>query len=160
MSFVDSLDSVLMLYAYASPSRSTPDGKLGLFYCQKTESQETDPETRPLLDEVSHHDDDDEAALQGEYSDIPNQVMDKKSNVMSSLSITLTALSILVAIRYVSNHSQREWYLAKFLSISVIEIMSMIGENCKSCSEAAEADDGGGFTGAWWRAWAKVSEHL
>lgn len=33
----------------------------------------------------------------------------------------------------------------------------MIGENCQRCSDAAEAEDGGGFAGAWWRFWAKVS---
>ena len=97
MSFVDSLDSVLMLYAYASPSRSTPDGKLGLFHSAKTESQETDPESRPLLDEQSRHGD--EVALPGVSVDVPNEVIDKKLNVMSTLSIILTVLSIVVAIR-------------------------------------------------------------
>lgn len=41
-------------------------------------------------------------------------------------------------------------------SISVIEVMGLIGENCVSCREAADAEGGGGFAGAWWRAWAKV----
>jgi len=42
-------------------------------------------------------------------------------------------------------------------SISTIEIMGLIGEKCQSCKEAAEAEDGGGIAGAWWRAWAYVS---
>lgn len=42
-------------------------------------------------------------------------------------------------------------------SISIIEIMGLIGENCRSCKEAAEADDGGGLAGSWWRAWGYVS---
>jgi hypothetical protein len=48
MSLVDSLDSVLMLYAYASPSRSTPEGKLGLFQAPKLEIGETDERERLL----------------------------------------------------------------------------------------------------------------
>jgi high-affinity nickel-transport protein len=36
--------------------------------------------------------------------------------------------------------------------------MSLIGETCQSCREAAEAEDGGGVEGAWWRAWAFVSD--
>ena len=35
--------------------------------------------------------------------------------------------------------------------------MGLIGDNCKKCKEAAEAPDGGGLAGAWWRGWAKVS---
>jgi nickel/cobalt transporter (NiCoT) family protein len=34
--------------------------------------------------------------------------------------------------------------------------MGLIGDNCKSCQEAADADDGGGLAGSWWRAWARV----
>jgi len=35
--------------------------------------------------------------------------------------------------------------------------MGLIGEKCQSCKEAAEADDGGGLAGSWWRAWGYVS---
>ena len=45
------------------------------------------------------------------------------------------------------------------LSISSIEIMGLIGENCAKCTEAAEDPNGGGLAGSWWRAWAKVSPH-
>ena len=41
-------------------------------------------------------------------------------------------------------------------SISLIEIMGLIGENCTKCTEAAEDPNGGGLAGSWWRAWAKV----
>jgi len=44
------------------------------------------------------------------------------------------------------------------ISISIIEIMGLIGENCKSCRESAEAEDGGGLGGSWWRAWETVSQ--
>jgi high-affinity nickel-transport protein len=75
---------------------------------------------------------------------------------MSSLSITLTALSIIVALRSVSCFLT-EFELQLSCSISIIEVMSLIGEKCQSCKEAAEAEDGGGLAGAWWRAWAFVS---
>ena len=47
-----------------------------------------------------------------------------------------------------------------FVSISLITILSLIGENCRKCREAAEADDGhgGGLAGGWWRAWAAASD--
>lgn len=35
--------------------------------------------------------------------------------------------------------------------------MGLIGENCRKCREAAEAEDGGGLAGSWWRGWAKAS---
>jgi len=34
--------------------------------------------------------------------------------------------------------------------------MGLIGDNCKSCQDAANDPDGGGLAGAWWRGWAKV----
>jgi hypothetical protein len=44
-------------------------------------------------------------------------------------------------------------------SISLITIMSLIGQECASCVKAAEADGGhgGGLAGRWWRGWAAVS---
>jgi high-affinity nickel-transport protein len=122
MSFVDSLDSVMMLYAYASPSRSTPEGKIGLFQSTKIELDEEadrlalrpsstlisdsggdgnpteDGKARimdnmpilPVLEEI-------EPSSSGSGPDI--QAIDKKKHVISSLSVTLTALSIIVALR-------------------------------------------------------------
>lgn len=39
--------------------------------------------------------------------------------------------------------------------------MGLIGENCKACREAAEAEDGhgGGLAGSWWRAWATANDN-
>ncbi len=64
---------------------------------------------------------------------------DVKTNAMSMLSIILTLMSILVAF-----------------SISLITIMGLIGERCAQCTAAANAKDGGGLAGSWWRAWARV----
>jgi high-affinity nickel-transport protein len=158
MTLVDSLDSVLMLYAYASPSRSTAEGKIGLFQ-QKPETTPSDgAESQPLLEENNSID----AYLSptssriSQATDLPDVVINNKLNVMSSLSITLTALSIMVALRWVPSLPLREEH-SLMISISVIEVMGMIGEICISCSEAADSPDGGGLTGAWWRFWAKVS---
>lgn len=41
-------------------------------------------------------------------------------------------------------------------SISLIEIMGLIGDNCTQCQDAANDPDGGGLAGSWWRAWARV----
>jgi high-affinity nickel-transport protein len=38
-------------------------------------------------------------------------------------------------------------------SISLIEILGLIGENCSSCLAAQEH---GGLAGGWWNAWAQV----
>jgi hypothetical protein len=43
-------------------------------------------------------------------------------------------------------------------SISLIEIMGLIGENCVPCQAAAEDPEGGGLAGSWWRFWASVSD--
>ena len=133
MSFVDSLDSVLMLYAYASPSRSTPEGKIGLFQSTKIElDEEADrlvlEEAHPdLTNEVIDHDlaTQENSAPVDKTKDNKSQVMDSlpvlptlnmngasqsrigpdtqaidtKKQVISSLSVTLTALSIIVALR-------------------------------------------------------------
>jgi high-affinity nickel-transport protein len=133
MSFVDSLDSVLMLYAYASPSRSTPEGKIGLFQSAKIElDEEADRlvhEDTPLDSTTGIMNDDiatpEEPAPIDKTKDSKSQMMeslpvlptldmnegsssqsgpdtqaiDTKKQVISSLSVTLTALSIIVALR-------------------------------------------------------------
>jgi hypothetical protein len=90
-----------MLYAYASPSRSTPEGKLGFFQMVKAEAEQSE-ETEALLrsgDAAPSY-----AAVrdesEGTFDDTGiNQKVDTKLHVMSSLSITLTTLSIIVALR-------------------------------------------------------------
>jgi len=37
--------------------------------------------------------------------------------------------------------------------------MGLIEEHCSQCAAAAEAKDGGGLAGAWWRSWANVSNN-
>jgi high-affinity nickel-transport protein len=135
MSLVDSLDSVLMLYAYASPQRNSPEGKLSVFYRSENAlpplispihpRQDTGEEAVTVLptDEEVEVDVDRgkktgpkcdanvTAKAEGEptvpLGDMDAQpmdyharkVMDAKASTMSSLSITLTVLSIIVALR-------------------------------------------------------------
>lgn len=107
MSFVDSLDSVLMLYAYASPSRSSPEGKMGLFQTSTSkvhderDSIPTGEQTGLLGNEEGSIGYDSLASPEGLDSGLDAKQDDNKTQVMSSLSITLTALSIIVALRYV-----------------------------------------------------------
>jgi high-affinity nickel-transport protein len=133
MSFVDSLDSVLMLYAYASPSRSTPEGKIGLFQSTKIKlDEESDrlvlqethisPTTGTVENDIPIREDSapidktkdsksqvmeslpvlptlDMNEASPSHSGTDTQAIDTKKQVISSLSVTLTALSIIVALR-------------------------------------------------------------
>jgi len=130
MSFVDSLDSVLMLYAYASPSRSTPEGKIGLFQSRKIKlDEEADrlvleeapqsPTSANMEDNIAIREDSApiDNSKDGKLDSLPvlptldmneaspshsrpdTQAIDSKKQVISSLSVTLTALSIIVALR-------------------------------------------------------------
>lgn len=123
MTLVDSADSVLVLYSYAGLP-STPSWSL----VTRTKPQEN------VGNEVTDTDRKDDVSR---AQTIPHDQV--KMNAMSTLSITLTLMSILVAF-----------------SISLITIMGLIGERCSQCAAAANAKDGGGLAGSWWRAWARV----
>lgn len=148
MTLLDSVDSIIMLYSYTA----FPEHSWKLFEKTRTTNREvahetTNPEARPApptekgdLKEVDRE--------KGPEGDLvvetdPNTavVMRAKTNVMSNLSIALTILSILLAF-----------------TISLITIISLIGENCSQCVAAAEAEDGGGLAGSWWRGWANAAE--
>ncbi|KAF8170928.1 NicO-domain-containing protein [Pholiota molesta] len=134
MTLIDSADSILMLYSYSGfPERGFRIFSTG------DKKEITDPEKNDFgLQEVPQ--------LPSSV-DEDNRSMDRdmrlKINAMSGLSILLTLMSILVAF-----------------SISLITIMSLIGDQCSPCSAAAEADNGhgGGLAGHWWRAWATASD--
>lgn len=93
-------------------------------------------------------------------SDLNSSALERTTRVklhtMSNLSIVLTLVSILVAFRcdtLVSSPRAMSQFLGG--SISLITIMSLIGEQCGPCQKAAMATDGG-LAGSWWRGWAKV----
>ncbi|TDL23298.1 NicO-domain-containing protein [Rickenella mellea] len=174
MSLVDSADSVLMLYSYAGfPERSWAifEKRDGIAITTNSISETTDSRT-PVMNcatvvteiptlEQSPGDSTDIAERNADR-DVPSASSPKtsieaecippsdeekkrlllvKQHTMSNLSVILTLISILVAF-----------------SISLITIMGLIGDNCAPCRDAADAPDGGGLAGRWWRAWAKAND--
>lgn len=174
MTLVDSTDSILMLYSYSGfterswtlfeqsdapnlvvatsvvevqrdlPLRPEDTQSLDATALQKTTTNKSDPESFPSPDHLS--------TITPNLNATPPVNMNRdsraasdtraKMNVMSGLSIILTLMSILVAF-----------------SISLITIMGLIGENCRSCRAATEAKNGGGLAGSWWRGWAKANNN-
>ncbi|KDQ11070.1 hypothetical protein BOTBODRAFT_190028 [Botryobasidium botryosum FD-172 SS1] len=177
MTLVDSVDSVLMLYSYSGfPERGlalfrrplgTPDQEHGtsagidhdlpesssIQSPSSTQHLANRPPSSPQATPVAppgpgaeswSPQDREEAQntkVNAEIDPTRNKLV--KENTMSGLGIILTLLSILVAF-----------------SISIITIMGLIGDNCRPCKEAAEAEDGhgGGLAGRWWRGWAKAND--
>lgn len=184
MSLVDTLDSILMLYAYAQPDLKvnrrfklfTRDHGLPAYSAteplvqaeplspttsglassrevervnsrptadvERVNSRDSDSKTKPTSPPIEAHA---ETIVKINPTDPRDErtqrVLAAKTATMSSLSISLTLLSIVVA-----------------LSISLIEIVGLIGENCAKCTEAAEDPEGGGLAGSWWRAWARAND--
>ncbi|KAL1753727.1 high-affinity nickel-transport protein-domain-containing protein [Schizophyllum commune] len=172
MTFIDSLDSILMLYSYSGfpehswkllesrneqqSAKSTPIASIRSSSPLQGGSQpaaydaDADFDIDPVKPSKSS------AKLGNEQPDAVDTVsivdsvayerkmraMRVKANMMSGLSIILTLMSILVAF-----------------SISLITIMGLIGDNCGPCQKAAEAEDGGGLAGRWWRGWARANDN-
>ena len=178
---VDSLDSILMLYAYAGPTQDPSISKFALTFDKKValpaaeedvpvlnqestspplspiEREEEEDTTKPtVFSEVTEADVNAVEVGPSAPQTREQKLLATKANTISSLSITLTLLSILVALRFVLL-TQPAHVGSADASISLIEIMGLIGENCTQCTEAAEDPDGGGLAGSWWRAWARVS---
>lgn len=154
MSLVDSLDSIMMIYAYAF---SPPDKEKGekwwdLFEKKedlgtssneaaeeenKVESKEN-PEV--LSENVSHL----EQQVNVNNKDLSKPKLLVSSSTFSSLSLLLTLLSILLAF-----------------SIGAIVLLGLIGESCKRCSRAADKQDesgNGGLEGRFWLAWRNAND--
>ncbi|KAG5652879.1 hypothetical protein H0H81_003242 [Sphagnurus paluster] len=165
MSLVDSVDSILMLYSYSG----FPEHSWALFERKRTAPtslSDTVPELGggkavPPQSENPAHVHASAAKHPDAEKDTARPDVDKevdtstaepdgkvardivvKMNVMSGLSIILTLMSILVAF-----------------SISLITIMGLIGDQCRQCRDAAEAEDGGGLAGSWWRGWARAGDN-
>ncbi|KAF8073736.1 NicO-domain-containing protein [Lyophyllum atratum] len=171
MSLIDSLDSILMLYSYSG----IPEHSCGLFerrhqrqpqsgaahmnenLASQEQGHEADGIVEAIVPKIPHKGEEVAPPEPGSANlkavnaavtvegDIDSKVTrDRvvKMNVMSMLSIILTLMSILVAF-----------------SISLITIMGLIGDQCRKCRGAAEADDGGALAGSWWRAWARANDN-
>lgn len=184
MTLVDSLDSILMFYSYTgfaghswrifepsdSPARTRDTPSVNTRY-----GVSLTPEIRPVsaneaviveqsrdaieseikaMNNVGHDGDGSAAGQEHE-----GRMVLVKRSTMSELGIILTTLSILLAFRSVNEVTA--WRPTRLLishrSISLIEILGLIGANCGKCQAGATAPGGGGLAGAWWRAWAQVS---
>lgn len=167
MTFIDSLDSILMLYSYSGFS-----AKSWALIEKRTISQPVPQDSVIVSNDAADHE-----KIKGakDDSNIPNQDVEAhnsvdpkqeddrlriKQNDMSNLSIVLTVLSILIAFTYASSNlaifSLPAMLKQGLFRISLITIMGLIGDNCMSCQEAADAPDGGGLSGSWWRTWSNV----
>jgi len=131
MTILDSADSVLMLYSYSG----FPERTWAIIHKQTA---------LHVADDTAHLRTDAEADADADAPAPAEVARDQrvKANVMSGLSIILTLMSIFVAF-----------------SISLITIMALIREQCAPCQEAAEAPDGGGLVGRWWRGWATANDN-
>ncbi|KIK79907.1 hypothetical protein PAXRUDRAFT_833867 [Paxillus rubicundulus Ve08.2h10] len=154
MTLVDSLDSILMLYSYSGfvgrpweiweprSALQTASSNDPVQPMEEVVSPTRSPETRtaPVEGEkLNNIMQNNEITSTRDRSDRMTRV---KRNTMSTLSIVLTTMSILLAF-----------------SISLIEIMGLIGDNCTKCQAAASAPDGGGLAGQWWRGWARANDN-
>ncbi|KAI0043452.1 NicO-domain-containing protein [Auriscalpium vulgare] len=168
MTLLDSVDSILMLYSYSGfPEHSfrvlelrTADGPRSVAAqaaaadiqaaADATPPDVREDEERPALIDLESDAQPQSRLREGNsrkssfVEEIARRELRVKRNMMSQLSIVLTAMSIIVAF-----------------SISLITIMGLIGDNCSRCRNAADADDGhgGGRSGSWWRFWAKANDN-
>ena len=174
MTLVDSADSILMLYSYSGfPERSfiifspkpeckAPVTDLSLVGTDDPSAKEKGNLEVNILGAIPHEKNKEHPnALPSED---PNDQLARntrvKMNVMSGLSIILTLMSILVAFRLEFPGSLHLFFFLNYeclCSISLVTIMGLLGEQCKPCTEAADAEDGGGLAGRWWRGWRNVS---
>ncbi|KAJ6605678.1 high-affinity nickel-transport protein-domain-containing protein [Mycena sp. CBHHK59/15] len=175
MTLIDSADSILMLYSYSDfPERSWavifPSKKFSGVEQEETPGLPETPRTPehtgsasfagdsglPLphraVNATIHAPDEHRSKNSGHLensAEVDTQSVTRvtrelrvKQNVMSGLSIVLTLMSIFVAF-----------------SISLITIIGLIGDQCGKCQEAANAEDGGGLAGKWWRGWANANDN-
>ncbi|RDB18045.1 High-affinity nickel transport protein [Hypsizygus marmoreus] len=149
MTMIDSVDSILMLYSYSGfpehswaliERRQKPSPNTDAEKVHDTSEKQEEDAKGPAVHEKASKDAQDIDVSQPDAKITRDTAV--KMNVMSGLSIMLTLMSILVAF-----------------SISLITIMGLIGEQCGKCVAAAEAEDGGGLAGSWWRAWAKANDN-
>ncbi|EIW59722.1 NicO-domain-containing protein [Trametes versicolor FP-101664 SS1] len=164
MTLIDSIDSIIMLYSYAGfPERGfallEPRTRAPTFPRTRTPPEAGPERNKSQVDvaEVVRADVDVKDPLEQDpekvgtvdavdaRADINEPVHQRtlrvKHNAVSNLSILLTLMSIMVAF-----------------SISLITVMGLIGDNCAPCQKAANAEDGGGLAGRWWRGWANAND--
>ena len=162
MTLVDSLDSVLMINAYAPgellaqplPGEKSSLWKRVRFFEPSPSSPSTQqdvPTPTKELPSLQHKAEAEAEEEEGKGKDVDEkagvavgQESGRESGTSSSLSHLLTLLSIVLAF-----------------AISIITLVGLIGENCDRCARAAEkqADTGdGGLEGRWWLFWQQAND--
>lgn len=154
MSLVDSLDSIMMIYAYVfvPPDKEKGEKWWDLFEKKEdvgTRSNEAEEDEikvgsnespEVLFGNVNHPEQ--QVNVNNKESSKPKLLV--SSSTFSSLSLLLTLLSILLAF-----------------SIGVIVLLGLIGDSCKRCSRAADKQDesgNGGLEGRFWLAWRNAND--
>lgn len=150
MTLVDSLDSVLMVYAYAAPDKSR-DGKWWALFEMREPLQQQQQERDQEEDKSDIKTEDNSASPTSRGQDA--HTLRNLSTSAQNLSLLLTLLSIIMAF-----------------VISIIVIMSLLAGNCKPCARSLELHnepitdtDGtilnnGGLAGRWWNFWDQAGE--
>lgn len=142
MALVDTLDNVLMLYAYAPPTFSAKQSKWALIEHRATlpapqgDSSPATPAESAGKEELG--------AVQPIATTENTSFATTIDAPASTLSLFLTLLSILVA-----------------LAIALIVLLSLIGDRCARCTRAADLQEesgSGGLEGRWWLAWRRASD--
>lgn len=162
MTLVDSVDSVLIINAYAPGELLTPaprdDGKKGaarfewLKRLRFFEDTTLESGPNPALDSKNEVKEScKESTALTPAAEVPELAKSEEedmtrpdSSTSTSLSHLLTLLSILLAF-----------------AISIITLMGLIGENCDRCVRAAVEQDetqDGGLEGRWWLFWQKAND--
>lgn len=167
MTLVDSLDSVLMINAYApgellAPANKAADGSTVTRFAWLGRLRFLEDASAPVSKHRSLQDsslpsaadeqdnkidtpgygkqDSDDAGDAGLNADLAHS----DRGTSSTLSHLLTLLSILLAF-----------------AISIITLMGLIGENCDRCARAAAKQDethDGGLEGRWWLFWQQAND--
>ncbi len=165
MTLVDSLDSVLMINAYApgellAPAPPSKDGpgrskfawlkRLRFFEVIPTASSNgcnelsaRDKEQRAKHDALEANPEEPPTTKEDDIND-EEGVLSTDRGTSSTLSHLLTLLSILLAF-----------------AISIITLVGLIGENCDRCARAAAKQDethDGGLEGRWWLFWQQAND--
>ncbi len=154
MCLVDSADSIMMCYVYAPQEArygrklllqkdvlpSQDDGDLA----QAAEKQQVDEEK-----EVGKQTPGEEAALTVDELEkgAAATAVASESVFTSSIKLSLVTTTLSIALAF---------------TIGLIQLMSLIAEQCAECAAAAERQDetgDGGLAGRWWSGWLKAADN-
>lgn len=155
MTLVDSIDSCLMIWAYAPDLGSDGKKRFAFWEAQVASQSEahnssTDPKDGSGMTK--------EAIADEEVAHLPmlSPLQDGSANRTDlirtldasalRMSIILTLLSIIIAF-----------------AIGIIQLLCLIGDRCSRCSRAAdkqESTGNGGLEGRWWLTWRKAGDNF